>query len=197
MPQGGIKTNNNKLRWWVFLQSIRETHFKGCVQCLTVTCWNLKTNIEQVCCVTIRKRHPQIHKTHLKRDQNQHQESHYFHGCPSLWLEFPVFGLQCQLKPDPWYPPAKSAHPIHSCPSLPSPPSLPHSRLRREEWAETPHWPRWLAANQLQPKVIGSRWETFWWRERGGDKLPPEEEEKEERKTSAKPKGNERETARV
>lgn len=50
---------------------------------------------------------------------------------------------------------------------LPSPPSLPHSRLGREEWAETPHWPRWLAANQLQPKVIGSRWETFWWREQG------------------------------
>lgn len=84
--------------------------------------------------------------------------SHYFHGCPSLWLGFPGFGLQCQLKPNCWYPPVKSAHPVHSCPSLPSPPSLPQSRLGREERAETPHWPRWLAANQLQPKVIGSRW---------------------------------------
>lgn len=45
--------------------------------------------------------------------------------------------------------------------------SLPQSCLGREERAETPHWPRWLAANQLQPKVIGGRWETFWWREQG------------------------------
>lgn len=98
-----------------------------------------------------------------KTDQSQDQESH-FHGCPSLWLEFPGCGLQCQLKTNPCYSPVKSAHPVHSRPSLP--PSL-SAVWGREERAETPHWPRWLAANQLQPKVIGSRWETFWWREQG------------------------------
>lgn len=50
--------------------------------------------------------------------------------------------------------------------SVSLPPSL-SAVWGREERAETPHWPRWLAANQLQPKVIGSRWETFWWREQG------------------------------
>lgn len=49
-----------------------------------------------------------------------------------------------------------------------APPSLPQCRLEGAERAETPHWPRWLAANQLQPKVIGSRWETFLVTRAGG-----------------------------
>lgn len=123
-----------------------------------------------------------------KTDQSQDQESH-FHGCPSLWLEFPGYGLQCQLKPNPCYSPVESAHPVHSCPSFPClppfPPSLPQCRLGREERAETPHWPRWLAANQLQPKVIGSRWETFWWREQGEQVASWIEEEKKKNERKA------------
>lgn len=56
--------------------------------------------------------------------------------------------------------------------------SLPQCRLGWEEQAETPHRPRWLAANQLQPKVIGSRWETFWWRKQGEQVASWKEEEK-------------------
>lgn len=71
--------------------------------------------------------------------------------------------------------------------------SLPQSCLGREERAETPHWPRWLAANQLQPKVIGGRWETFWWREQGEQVAScKKKKRRREKKPSAESEGNER-----
>lgn len=92
-----------------------------------------------------------------------------FMGALLFGLKFPGSGLQSQQKKREkkkrektlTLSVLKSAHPDQLCLSLPSiPPSVPSGG--EESGAETPHWPRWLAANQLQPKVIGSRWETFW-----------------------------------
>jgi len=51
----------------------------------------------------------------------------------------------------------KKNPPPPSSPAVRSPPPAPPPPMPSEE-SETPHGPRWLAANQLQPKVIGSRW---------------------------------------
>lgn len=129
---------------------------------------------------------PQTHSTHYKNTPEPGS------GVTFSWVPFSLTWVSwlwiavSAKKPNPRYSPVKSAHPVHSCPSLPFPPSLPQCRLGREERAETPHWPRWLAANQLQPKVIGSRWETFWWREQGEQVASWKEEEK---KRAQSPRG--------
>lgn len=126
---------------------------------------------------------PQAQCTYFK-------ESYFASSYPPLWLDLPGYGSQRQQKPSPFCSEACPPSSVSSQPPLT--PSLPQCRLGWEEQAETPHQPRWLAANQLQPKVIGSRWETFWWRKQGEQVASWKEEEK---KQVQSPRGMKREAA--
>lgn len=107
---------------------------------------------------------PQTHSTHYKNRPGPGS------GVTFSWVPFSLTWVSwlwtaVSAKTQPLLFSSRGCPPSSLWSQPPSPPSLPQCRLGREEQAETPHWPRWLAANQLQPKVIGSRWETFWWRE--------------------------------